>query len=264
MADDPSASGLEYLIPVVFDPDQHTLTIQHENLRIRPGDRVIWDFIGIPVGWAPWIQFKPDGGPRAFLGAFASLTQIEGGIWASVDADVPQGSYTYRASIQKGLGLGWQTETSLLLSRQATVTVHSEPVLDAVRFRVSPLEGTADKLKVEPCTQPLKSGQSVIWTFEGFTGDPTLWEQWRPRIDFGRYEGLGDVKLRPLGPFTCLQFKEAEVTGFGNTGVLGGFHFQVSLVSIASGEIRWVNSGDPAIDNQGPIWDPISGGPSGG
>jgi len=263
MADDPSTSGLEYLIPVVFDPTLHSLTIQHPDLRVRPGDRVIWDFIGIPAGWAPWIQFKPDDGPRAFLGPFSSLSQVENGVWATVATDIAQGSFIYRASIQKGLGLDWQTGTSILSSRQATVTVHSEPILEPARFRVSPLEGEVDKLKVEPLTQSLKSGQSVIWTFEGFS-DPSLWEQWRPRVDFGRYEGEGVVELRPLGPFTCLQFKEAEVTGLGNTGVIGDFHFEVSLISITSGEIRWVNSGDPAIDNQGPIWDPISGGPSSG
>jgi hypothetical protein len=263
MADDPSAAGLEYLIPVMFDPVLHTLTIQHPNLLIRPGDRVLWNFIGIPTGWAPWIQFKPDGGPRAFLGPFSSLSQIENGLWGMAAAGIPASAYTYRATIQKGLGLDWQTGTSLLCSSQGTIAVHSEPVLDPAHFRISPLEGEVDKLKVEPLTQNLKSGQSAIWTFEGFTGDPALWEQWRPRIDFGRYEGEGEVELRPLGPFTCLQFEEGKVTGLGNTGVVGNFHFEVSLVSVTSGEIRWVNSGDPAIDNQGPIWDPVSGGPYG-
>lgn len=263
MADDPSAAGLEYLIPVVFDPVQHSLTIQHLSLLIRPGDRLMWDFIDIPAGWAPWIQFKPDGGPRAFLGPFSSLTQLGNGIWAAVASNAPQGSFTYRASIQKGLGLDWQTGSSALSSSQAAITVHSDPVPEPARFRVSPLDGEQDKLKVEPLTQSLQSGQSVIWTFEGFTGDPALWEQWRPRIDFGSYEGEGDIALQTLGPFTCLQFQEAQVTGLGNIGVLGNFHFEVSLVSITSGEIRWVNSGDPMIDNQGPVWDPVSGGPGG-
>ena len=262
MADDPSASGLEYLVPVVFDPDQHSLTIQHPDLFIRPGDRVIWDFIGIPKGWAPWIQFKPDGGPRAFLGPFSSLSQVQNGIWALVASDVPSSSFTYRASIQKGIGLDWQTGSSILSSSQASITVHTDPALEPARFRVSPLEGEEDKLKVEPITQSLKSGQSVIWTFEGFS-DPSLWEQWRPRVDFGRYEGEGEVELWPLGPFTCLQYKAAEVTGLGNSGVVGDFHFEVSIISIDKGEIRWVNSGDPVIDNQGPIWDPVSGGTSG-
>src|SRR5262249_26812563 len=157
----------------------------------------------------------------------------ESGIWATAaDASqAPQGSYVYRASIQKGLGLTWATETSVLCSRQATVTVHSEVALEPARFRVSPLEGADDKLKVDPLTQDLKSGQSVIWTFEGFSGVPALWEHWRPRINFGRYEGEGEVELRPLGPFTCLQYGEAQVTGLGNTGVLGSFHFEVSLVT---------------------------------
>jgi hypothetical protein len=263
MADDPSAAGLEYLIPVVFDPVQHSLTIQHSNLLVRPGDRVMWNFIGIPTGWAPWIQFKPGGTPRAFLGPFANLSQLENGIWAAVATGAAPSVSTYRAVIQKGFGLDWRTGTSILSSSQGTVTVHSEPVLEPARFRVSPSEGEKDKLTVDPPAQSLKSGQSVVWTFDGFTGDPALWEQWRPRIDFGRYEGESAVELRPLGPFTCLQFEEARVTGLGNTGVVGNFHFAVSLVSVAGGEIRWVNSGDPMIDNQGPVWDPVSGGPGG-
>jgi hypothetical protein len=256
-------SGLEYLIPVLFDPVEHSLTIRYPDLRVRPGDRVIWDFENIPDGWTPWIQFKPEGGPRDFLGPFASLSQIEAGLWAAVAADAPQAEFVYRATIQKGLGLDWQIQTSVLSSRQAAITVHGEPEIPRARFRVSPLEGAEGKLKVEPESQPLQSGQSVIWDFEGFSVDPEVRAQWRPRIDFGRYEGGGEVPNQALGPFTCLRYEVARVTGFGNSGVAGSYHFEVSLISIATGEVRWVNSGDPAIDNKGPIWDPVSGGTSG-
>jgi hypothetical protein len=257
-------SGLEYLIPVLFDPSAHSLTIQHPSLSLRPGDRVIWDFVGIPGGWSPWIQFKPENGPRGFLGPFTNLSQVERGVWATTAADAQPSSFIYRASIQKGIALDWTAQTSVLNSGQATITVHTEPVIPAAIFRVSPLEGTEATLQVEPESQPLRSGQSVIWNFEGFSADPAEWGQWRPRIDFGGYEGTGEVPNQALGPFTCLMYEESRVTGLGNSGVTGSYPFEVSLVSVASGEIRWVNSGDPAVDNQGPAWNPVSGGPPGG
>jgi hypothetical protein len=256
--------GLEYLIPVLFDPLAHTLTIQHPDLSLRPGDRVIWDFAGIPEGWTPWIQFKPEKGPRDFLGPFASISQIERGVWAATAADAQPSSFTYRASIQKGLGLDWTVQSSVLVSGQASITVHTEPVIPAALFRVSPRQEGSGALQVEPESQPLRTGQGVIWKFEGFSADPVEWGQWRPRVDFGRYEGTGKVSNQALGPFTCLMYEERQVTGLGNSGVLGEYHFQVSLISIATGEIRWVNSGDPAVDNQGPAWNPVSGGPPGG
>jgi hypothetical protein len=58
-------------------------------------------------------------------------------------------------------------------------------------------------------------------------------------------------------------YTAGRVTGLGNSGVTGHYHFAVSVISVSSGEVRWVNSSDPVIDNQGPIWDPVSGGPSG-
>jgi hypothetical protein len=264
----PVSSGLEYLIPVQFDPADYSLTIEHPELRLRPGDRVIWDFLGTPAGWAPWIQLKPESGPesgpRSFLGPFASLAQVESGVWATVAGDAPEGSFIYRASIQKGLGLDWMTPTSVLNSRQAAITVHNEPFPDTAVFTVSPNEEKEGTLKVEPGSLSLMSGQSILWMFQGFSADPATWDQWRPRIDFGRYEGSGEVPAHALGPFTCLLYEVGQVTGLGNSGVTGHYHFEVSLIEIESGEVRWVNSGDPAIDNQGPAWNPVSGGPPGG
>lgn len=252
---------LEYLVPVFVDSDELSLTIEHPDLRIRPGDRVIWDFVGLLDGWAAWIEIKAQAGSTSFLGPFETLAQIDGGVWGAAAADAQQGSFTYRACIQKGVGLDWETDMATLCSPQATLTVHTEPVPDTAIFTVSPAEGEVGKLEVSPETLDLVSGQAVAWRFEGFSGDASAW---RPRIDFGLYEGDGTVPVRGLGPFTCLLFTQSQVTGLGNSGVTGSYHFQVSLLSAVSGEVLWINSGDPAIDNQGPIWDPVSGGPQGG
>jgi hypothetical protein len=119
-------SALEYLIPVRYDAADHSLTILHPNLALRPGDRATWAFEGFPADWAPWIQFKPGDSPAGFLGPFASLAQIEGGISGLCHAGtvaLPV-TYTYRICVQKGLGLDWQATTASICSQQATILVH--------------------------------------------------------------------------------------------------------------------------------------------
>jgi hypothetical protein len=251
-------SALEYLIPVRYDAADHSLTILHPNLSIRPGDRAIWAFEGFPPDWAPWIQFKPGDPPAGFLGPFASLAQIEGGISGHCRTDMAglPVTYTYRICIQKGIGLDWQATTAAICSQQATILVHEREQPPVRTFHVRS-EGEG-KLAVEPLGVPLRTGETVEWIFD-VPGDPELW---RPRINFGRYTGAGAVPNQLLGPFTCLLYERGKVTGLGNSGVSGTYFFEVSLISLATGQVEWIGSGDPAIDNMGPIWDPVSGGPA--
>jgi len=256
-----TSAALEYLVRVLVDPGALALTIQHPDLRIRPGDRVIWGFTGVPDGWVAWIELRQQpGSTTGFLGPFATLAQIDGGVWGAVATDAQAGSFTYRACIQKGVGLDWQADMATVCSPQATIAVHTQPAPAPAVFTVSPQEGEPGKIRVSPELQSLISGQAVLWKLEGFSGNVS---EWRPRIDFGRYDGGGTVPVRALGPFTCLMSGQSQVTGLGNSGVTGSYHFLVSLISVASGEVIWVTSGDPAIDNRGPVGDPVAGGPSG-
>lgn len=258
MSESAADSALDYLIPVRYDAADHSLTVLHPNLAIRPGDRAIWAFEGFPPDWAPWIQFKPGDLPAGFLGPFASLSQIEGGISGLCRADMVglPVTYTYRICIQKGLGLDWQATTAAICSQQATLLVHAKEQPPVRTFIVHPAE--EGKLAVEPLGVPLHTGEIVEWIFD-VPGDPGLW---RPRINFGRYTGTGAVPNQLLGPFTCLLYEQGKVTGLGNSGVSGTYFFEVSLISLATGQVEWIGSGDPAIDNMGPIWDPVSGGPA--
>jgi plastocyanin len=258
-----SASGLEYLIPLQYDPVRQSLTIVHSQLTIRPGDRVTWVFQGIPAGWSPWIQFKPQGGPRDFLGPFESLNQVAGGIWGAASAETGAAAYVYRACINQGVGLGWQEGSALLCSPQATLTVATDlPATAPVEFTVSSTAAqivtAVGELAVHPEHASLESGQTVIWKFDDIPQGETA--HWRPRVTFGSYEGDGTVPNQLLGPFTCLAYAEGRVTGLGNSGVAGKYHFEVALVAVTSGEVAWLSSGDPVIDNRGSTADPISGG----
>lgn len=262
----PATSGaLEYLIPVQYDALAQTLTILHPSLAISPGDRVIWVFQGIPSGWSPWIQFKADpvSGPRSFLGPFEALTQIEGGFWGTAVTSVTSGAYTYRACVQKGVGFDWQATTALLCSAQATLEIvqerASEPASFFVASTAQEVAGGVGELVVTPPLRSMESGQAVIWDFQEAIrslGDPS---HWRPRINFGLYEGEGSVPNQLLGPFTCLTYEAGKVTGLGNSGVAGKYHFEVSLIAVSTGEVAWLSSGDPVIDNRGTVIDPVSG-----
>jgi hypothetical protein len=253
-------SGLEYLIPVRYDATDHSLTILHPNLSLRPGDRAIWAFEGVPADWTPWIQFKPGDPQAGFLGPFASLAQIEGGISGHCRADLAElpATYTYRICIQKGVGLDWQATTAAICSQQATILVHEREQKRQQSLTFTVRSAGEGKLVVEPLGLPLQSGDTVEWIFD-VPGDPALW---RPRINFGRYTGTGTVPNQLLGPFTCLVYETGKVTGLGNSGVQGTYFFEVSLISLATGAVEWIGSDDPAIDNMGPIWDPVSGGPA--
>jgi hypothetical protein len=258
MSENPADSILEYLIPVHYDAADHSLTLLHANLSLRPGDRAIWAFEGVPADWTPWIQFKP-GDPRdGFLGPFASLAQIEGGISGHCRADLTglPVTYTYRICIQKGLGLDWEASTAAICSQQGTLLLQEE---EPAAIRTFTVRGEGEgKLVVSPPGVPLQSGEIVEWIFD-VPGDLS---QWRPRINFSRYTGTGTVPNPLLGPFTCLLYEAGKVTGLGNSGVSGTYFFEVSLISLATGQVEWIGSDDPAIDNMGPIWDPVSGGPA--
>jgi plastocyanin len=260
---DPAAapSGLEYLIQVQYEPVQHSLTILYPQLTIRPGDRVIWFFEGIPAGWAPWIQFKPQGAPLDFLGPFEALNQIGGGLWGATSPTTVAATYAYRACIEKGVGVGWEEGSALVCSSQATLEVADQPMPAPAEFTVvrtaAQIATAVGELVVRPEYATLESGQAVIWKFQDLPGDSS---HWRPRVTFGRYEGSGNVPNQLLGPFTCLAYGPGLVTGLGNSGVTGNYHFQVSLISVSAGEVVWLSSGDPVIDNRGSTADPISGG----
>ena len=54
-----------------------------------------------------------------------------------------------------------------------------------------------------------------------------------------------------LGPFGALTVLPGRLRGTGNSGVDGLYFFEVALVSVSTGQIGWLSSGDPVIDNRG-------------
>src|SRR4029078_1751714 len=100
---------------VYCHPAEGSVRVETSRLAIKPGDRVFWNFTGVPTGWVPWIVFQGD--EAGFLGPFASLTQGNGGLLGISRSELSPGTFSYRVLIQKGIGLGEESETATLSSR---------------------------------------------------------------------------------------------------------------------------------------------------
>jgi hypothetical protein len=260
-ADPESGTGpVDHLVQVHCDPASYTVTIACPRVTVRPGDRVIWSFSGIPEGWSPWIQIRRETEGASFLGPFLSLSQSAGGVWGACRLDQAPGKVSYRAAIQKGVGLGWDTESSALFSRSAEIEVAPPATGTRRSFEVTvDTSGTSHQLLITPHLLILEPGDTLEWTFQGIPGEPG---SWRPRVDFIRYTGAaGSVPNLLLGPLNSLTYETDKVRGTGNNGIAGTYYFEVTLVSAGSGEVLWFSSGDPAVDNRGTVGDPGSGVP---
>lgn len=246
-----------HLVQVLCDPASHTVTISCPLVTVRPGDRVIWSFSGIPAGWSPWIQIRRDSPGASFLGPFHSLSQSAGGVWGICAAGQAPGRFSYRALIQNGVGMGWETESSALFSRSAEIQVAPPSAGTRWHFDVTVAEGGASsRLLVTPQLVTLTPGDTLEWSFSGIPGEPG---SWRPRVDFVRYDGGGEVPNLLFGPFNSLSYEADRVRGTGNNGIPGSYYFAVSLVSATSGEVLWFSSDDPVVDSRGEVGDPGSG-----
>ncbi len=245
-----------HLIQVQYDPSTLTLTVSRPSVSLNPGDTVVWNFLGIPEGWTPWVDFRR-AGSDSFIGPLSGLSQTAGGIWGACRTSGWTGTdpvqFEYRATIQKGFVAGWDTEGSLLWSAPASLRVLPATVGAERIFEVT-LTGTT--LDVQPPGQPLDPGDVIVWQFQIQLPDGTDPGDWRPRIKFHRYEGTGTVPNQQLGPFSALTILPGEIRGTGNNGVDGVYFFEVALVSVATGEIGWLSSGDPVVDNRGGVGNP--------
>jgi hypothetical protein len=224
--------------------------VSRPSTSTNPGDTVLWNFLGTPAGWIPWIEFRKVGN-NSFVGPLDGLSQTEGGIggvcrstgWTGI-TPIP---FEYRAMIQKGFAAGWDTEGSLVWSAPASLNVLPAAVGQEIVWEVT--KGDDGTLIVElPLMQTLRPGDIIAWQF------PTdLEDGWRPRIKFPRYEGSGTVLNQQLGPFSALTTLPGKIRGTGNSGVNGLYFFEVALVSVTTGEIGWLSSGDPVVDNRGGV-----------
>ena len=261
MSDENSAGPVDHLVPVECDFTSYNLSVP-ARVAAKPGDLVVWSFHGIPDGWSPWIQFMPSPGQGSdanFLGPFNDLSQSATAVWGICNAVTAVTEFSYRAMVQKGIGLGSDSCYATLSSALVTLSVLPATTGKKQTFQVT-LPDPSGLLQVEPPGVFIHPGDIVEWDFSQIPNAAV----WRPRISFDRYDGTGTVTNLMLGPFTSLVSEATRVTGMGNNGISGNYSFQVAAVQVDSGQILWISSDDPVIDNRGSAATSTSGGGTGG
>jgi len=254
-----AAGPVTQLIQVQYDSSSLTLTVSRPLVVLNPGDTVVWSFLGIPEGWTPWIEFRRVGN-ESFVGPLSGLTQAPGAIWGLCRTSGWTGtdpvSFEYRATMQRGFATGWDTEGSMVWSKPVHLEVQPNQSGQEITYTVA--QGPESRqLLVQPQEiQVLKEGDVIVWQFPSDLSEGT--DAWRPRIKFHRYEGAGTMPNQQLGPFASLTILPGQIRGTGNSGVNGLYFFEVALVSVSTGEIGWLSSGDPVIDNRGGVIIPPS------
>jgi len=243
--------AVTHLIQVQYDPSTLSLDVSRSSVSINPGDTVVWNFLGIPAGWTPWIEFRKVG-DSSFVGPLDGLSQTAGGIWGVCRSTGWTGDepvqFEYRAMMQRGFADGWDTQGSLVWSTPVKLSVRPATAGQERTFSVAVVDGVLD---IQPPGRVLEPGDTIVWQFQNPGGMDA--NAWRPRIKFNRYEGTGTVSNLQLGPFSALTVMPGELRGTGNNNANGVYFFEVALVSVATGEIGWVSSGDPAVDNRGGV-----------
>jgi|SRR3954471_7339191 len=255
MADDTPAGPVEHLITVQCDVTSSTLTLVQPSMGLKLGDRVVWQFFGMPDGWSPWITFRPRENGTEFLGPFTALTQSAAALWGEcrMDSTLVGQTIGYRVSIQKGVGAGWEQGEAVISSAAGILEIGPEDHGTLQTFTVTPSDTEDLTLTVSPIGVIIQPGDTVEWVFQGIKAEPSTW---RPVVSFTRYDGKGEVPNDYLGPFDSLTTGVERIRGMGNSRVPGTYYFKVSVVRLSNGEILWIGSDDPAIDNRGGVTDP--------
>ncbi|HSS75468.1 MAG TPA: hypothetical protein VLV54_01870, partial [Thermoanaerobaculia bacterium] len=152
MSENRPVGPVTHLIPVRFDVANVTVTLEDSNTILKPGDRVVWELFGLPAGWSPWIEFRSEAAGGSFLGPFAGLTQTSASLWGTCreEPDLEGTSFSYRISVQKGIGLGWENGMTMVNSSAGTLEIRSGDLGRVHLFTVTPSAEEPRALSVSP------------------------------------------------------------------------------------------------------------------
>jgi len=250
----PITEPTSHFLEVQFDPVDVRLVVEEPKLTVRPGDRVWWIFRGVPSGWTPWIDVE---GPAAPV-PLESLSQSPWAVQGTIAASGDQGSFGYRARLQRGLGLLHSSGGALVRSAIAYLEVETEvqPRLHEVEVTYRPSgDGGVGSLEVVPQWIKISPGDSVAWSFKSLDSEIAS-GSWSPRVDFVRFDGPEDPPNLHLGPFSTLTYEGDTVTAAGNSRTSGVYNYVCVLVGRFDDRVISISSPDPAIDRRG---DPSGG-----
>jgi plastocyanin len=244
----------QQVIQVVFDREHFRLSLTPNQVMVQPGDVVIWQFVQLPAGWAPWIRFDPASTPSPYSGPLTSLSQNASSIWGMVSPAVaadPAQVFIYRPVVHCHLGTSSEDGFATIYGANASVTVQtaSQAALATnTLIQVSP--GMGRELRVSPELVTIRHGETVTWEFAPeILGSEQGCLQ--PRVQFLQYHGDGDPGQLEIGPFTTLTYVDNLITGSGSAQIPGVYSYQVMTLREVTGEIVWMSSSDPVIDDRG-------------
>lgn len=237
------------VVEVRYDPAEGILALsQPEQSRIEltgPQDRVQWLVTGCPNDCYPEVRFQVDGSQPSALGPFNGLRASASYILSDGIVGAAGVAYPYVLQVKKIAGSGSQPSETVAELPGLEVLQTTAETHDGLSVTVSPLGG--GRLKVDPEFLHLLSGDSVTWTFEGLSEDPS----WSPQVVFFSAPE-GSLQQNPrFGPFTSLCTRGNQVVGTGNNRVLGNFGYVVSVVDAASGGVLRSKIKDPGMANDG-------------
>lgn len=259
----PVSRPADQVVRVDFDRDRLRLTLAPAHIRVRPGDRIIWLFNGIPGGFFPWIRFLPAGGEESGRGPqpVESVFQNASGLWGT--ATGAPGTYGYRATIQARFSADREDEPGSFSTAPAQLEVLSAEAqvggLHVVRIR----RRADGRLAADPECVCLHEGDQVEWRFDARVLEDSLGPL-KPRVLFTAYNAAAESVLPggavdlPLGPFTTIACtpghgNEATVTATGYAAnAPGSYSYRVFAFRDSDGQIVWASSPDPTIDDEGP------------
>lgn len=237
---------------VVFSPLTLALEVETEGLTVVPGTRIFWEFVNLPLGFAPWLRFESDG--QAPLGPFPALSQLSSTLIGEVPPSAAGKRFAYRllvrsrtgATREKGRASIWSAELTLEVAAPAAAREEAGP-----RVEVTP-EG-ATLLQIQPKLVVLSTSLDALVAFR--FSEEILHHATgvlEPRIEFLKFTPPGgrEAVSPPLGPFTSLIFSGDTIWGTGDAGRRGLYNYQAAALRQSTGEVVWSSSTDPVIDDQ--------------
>lgn len=242
-----------HMFEVEVDLERFDIGLGKRSLVVRPGDTVVWQFRGLPKDWTPWISIDRDGPVGSVIepfGPFASISQAVSTVLAVVRSDLENDeTYSYRPAVQRGLAVP-DAVLAQIVGNPASVTISAENPGCQWVFEVT-LDRDAGTLNVQPDRIERQPGDTVLFDFSKVPDAKNLL---RPRVSFKRYSGDGTPPNAFFGPFSSLvtTAEPRTILGQGNSMVAGAYIFEVAMIAKSSGEVRWLASVDPTVDNEVP------------
>lgn len=267
--------GKKKTIRVYLDLEDFTLSVRKPP-KLKPGTDVVWKFGSqngprasenyLPPGWVPMVNFEAvhDTGATNHYGPFKGLTQIlkkttkEGSRFeVHGESGGPEGSaFDYVVFLHRDLGGDKIESFAILASARQALEIEGAPGGDprASTIRVS----RGERLIVGNETQEADNKTSVEWDFRGADDNGflplVLFYEFR-KPDKPRRKDSEPTKIH-FGPFKKLRYEGAKVIASEISDKRGFYHYETALLSTRDRSVRFVNSGDPRIDNKGEVIPP--------